>query len=142
MNNLKIQTKDTFTEEIRNNSSDKLIISEHHETGKEIKFLRKKVDKFGIWKEELPNVKEIAEILNRSNKRYALQLKENNYLLWKFKRKCKCMEVISVQYNTVEYECKFNNRKKKREKLNTLANLCDIDTKLIRDCNFHQIMNQ
>jgi hypothetical protein len=52
------------------------------------------------------------------------------------------MAVINVQYNTVEYEGKFNNRKKKRRKLNILTNIFDIGIQLMQDCNFHQIINQ
>jgi hypothetical protein len=52
------------------------------------------------------------------------------------------MAVISINNNVVEYEYEGKNRKKKRRKLNILENLYDIGIRLIRDCNFHQIINQ
>jgi hypothetical protein len=51
---------------------------------KEINYLRRKINKFKIWKEKFSNIKEVIEVLNLDDKKYAIQLKEENYLVWKF----------------------------------------------------------
>jgi hypothetical protein len=63
------------------------INNERRSIEKEINFLRRKVDRFRIWKEKISNMNEITNILDLKNTKYAIQLKENNYLFWKFKRK-------------------------------------------------------
>jgi hypothetical protein len=71
------------------NESDKAVSikKERKIIEKDINYLRGKGDRFRIWKEEFTNMKEIIDILDPNNSQYAIQLKENNYLLWKFKKK-------------------------------------------------------
>jgi hypothetical protein len=72
---------------IKENNAILPIKNERKSIEKEINFLRRKVDRFRIWKKELSNMKEIVDELDLENTQYAIQLKENNYLLWKFKKR-------------------------------------------------------
>jgi hypothetical protein len=63
------------------------ISNERKSIEKENNFLRRKFDRFRIWKEKFSNIKEITNILDLKITTYTIQLKENNYLLWKFKKK-------------------------------------------------------
>jgi hypothetical protein len=47
-----------------------------------------------------------------SNMKYAIQLKESGYLIWKFKRKWKVMGEVYTKQNIITTEIKFTNRKK------------------------------
>jgi hypothetical protein len=67
-------------------------------------------------------MKEIIDDLDLYNSQYAIQLKEINYLLWKFKKKWRLLAEVNLKYNIVKTEFKLTGRKKKRRKLNTLAN--------------------
>jgi hypothetical protein len=67
-------------------------IEKNHQIEERTKQLKDKIDKFKIWKEIFSNMKMISDILDLPNIRYAIQLKESGYLIWKFKRKWKVME--------------------------------------------------
>jgi hypothetical protein len=103
------------------------------------KKLENKIDKFILWKEKFSNMKLIADILDLPNTRYAIQLKEGGYLIWKFKRKWKAMEEVYTKQNIMTTEIKFTNRKKRRKKLNILANLFDVEEKIIDDNNIQEM---
>jgi hypothetical protein len=45
------------------------------------KQLENKIDKFKIWKEKFSNMKMISNNLDLPNTRYAIQLKESEYLI-------------------------------------------------------------
>jgi hypothetical protein len=89
------------------------------------------VDRFRIWKEKFSNKKEIIDEHDLENTQYAIQLKENNYLLWKFKKKWRLIAEANLKYNVVKTKFKLTGRKKKRRKLNILANLLEIGRKFI-----------
>jgi hypothetical protein len=62
-------------------------------------------------------MKLISDILNLSNTKYAIQLKESGYIIWKFKRKWKVMgEVFTKQqYNNRNQICEQKTREGKTE---------------------------
>jgi hypothetical protein len=109
---------------------------------KEINYLRRKVDRFRIWKEVFSNMKEIVDELDLENTQYAVQLKENNYLLWKFKKKWRLITEVNFKYNTIRTEFKLTGRKKKRRKLNILANLFEAGRKLINNIDMNILINK
>jgi hypothetical protein len=102
---------------IKENSLIIPIKNERKSVEKEINFLRRKVDRFRIWKEDLTNMKEIIDVLNLENVKYAVQLKENNYLLWKFKKKWRLIANINFKYNIVRTEIRLTGRRKNEENL-------------------------
>jgi hypothetical protein len=81
----------------------------------------------------------ITNTLILSNTRYAIQTKESGYLIWKFKRKWKVIREVYTKQNIITTEIKFTNRKKRRNKLNILANLFDVGEKFISDNNIHEM---
>jgi hypothetical protein len=103
------------------------------------KQLGNKIDKFRIWKEKFSNMNLITNTLNLSNTKYAIQSKESGYLIWKFKKKWKIMGEVYTKQNIITTEIKFTNRKKRRKKLNILANLFDVGEKFINDNNIHEM---
>jgi hypothetical protein len=66
---------------VKENDTILSIKNERKSVEKEINCLRRKVDRFRIWKEKFTNLKEITETLDLDNLQYAIQLKENNYLI-------------------------------------------------------------
>jgi hypothetical protein len=103
------------------------IKNERKSIEKEINYLPMKVERFKIWKEKFTNMKEILNPLDLDDSQYAIQLKENNYLLWKFKKKWKLLAEVNTKYNIMKSELKLTERKKKQRKLNMLANLVDVE---------------
>jgi hypothetical protein len=107
-----------------------------------MKQLKNKIDKFRIWKEKFSNMKLISNILDLPNTKYAIQFKESGYLIWKFKRKWKLMGEVFKKQNIITTEIKFSNRKKRKNKLNILANLFDVGEKFINDYNIYETMSK
>jgi hypothetical protein len=103
------------------------------------KQLENKIDKFRKWKEKFSNMNLITNTLNLFNTIYAIQTKETGYLIWKFKRKWKIMGEVYTQQNIITTEIKYTNRKKRRKKLNILANLFDVGRKFISDNDIHEM---
>jgi hypothetical protein len=118
---------------IKENNTIVSIKNERKSVEKEIHYLRRKVDRFRIWKEKFSNMKEIVKELDLENTRYAIQLEENNYLLWKFKKKWRLIADVNFKYNIVRTEFKLTGRKKKPRKLNILANLLEVGRKFINN---------
>jgi hypothetical protein len=118
------------------------IKNERKSIEKEINYLRRKVDRFRIWKEVFSNMKEIVDELDLENTQYAVQLKENNYLLWKFKKKWRLIAEVNFKYNTIKTEFKLTGRKKKRRKLNILANLFEVGRKFINNIDVNILINK
>jgi hypothetical protein len=90
-----------------------------------MKQFENKIDKYKILKEKFSNMKLIFNVLNLPRTKYAIQLKKSGYLIWKFKRKWKIMREVFTRRNIITTEIKSTNRKKRRKKLNILANLID-----------------
>jgi hypothetical protein len=65
-------------------------------------------------------MKEIIDELDLDNSQYAIQLKENNYLLWKFKKKWRVLAEMNFKYKIVKTEFKSTGRKKKVESPNEI----------------------
>jgi hypothetical protein len=105
-----------------------------------IKQLGNKVDKFKIWKEKFSNLKLISNILDLHKTRYAIQLKESGYLIWKFLRKWKVIGEVYTKQNISTAEVKFTYRRKRRKKLNILTNLFDVGEKFISDNDIHEMI--
>jgi hypothetical protein len=57
-------------------------------------------------------MKLISNVLDLPRTKYAIQLKESGYLIWKFKRKWKMMGEVFTRQNIITTEIKFTNRKK------------------------------
>jgi hypothetical protein len=68
--------------QLTTNDSDESISikNERRSIEKEINYLRRKVDRFRVWKEKFINIKDIIDTLELDNTQYAIPLKENNYL--------------------------------------------------------------
>jgi hypothetical protein len=118
------------------------INNERKSIEKEINFLRRKMDRFRIWKEKNSNMEEITNILDLKNMTYAIQLKENNYLLWKFKRKWKLIAEINTRFNLAKMEYMMINRKKKRRRINILTNLFDVTRNIIMNTGLNMVINK
>jgi hypothetical protein len=110
------------------------------EAEKRLKQSEDKFDKFRVWKEEFSNIEVISRMLSLPDTKYAIQLKENSYLIWKFKRKWKVMGEVFIKQNIVMTINKFVKEKKRRKKLNMLANFFDIGKHLINDANTHEML--
>jgi hypothetical protein len=98
-----------------------LKLKENDKIDERVKQLENKIDKFRIWKEKFSNLKLLSEVLNLRNVKYAIQLKESGYLIWKFRRKWKVIGEIFTKQNIITTDIKFAKRKKRRKKLNILA---------------------
>jgi hypothetical protein len=85
-------------------------------------------------------MKLISEILNLPNTKYALQLKETGYIIWKFRRKWKSIGEVFTKQSIITTDIKFAKRKKRRNKLNILANLFDVGRYFISDTNIHETL--
>jgi hypothetical protein len=96
--------KDMKDYQLTKDESDELISikNERKSIEKEINYLRRKVDRFRTWKEKFNNLKEVIDTLELNNTQYAIQLKENNYQLWKFKKKWKVIAVVNSKYNIMK----------------------------------------
>jgi hypothetical protein len=119
-----------------------LIKNERRSVEKEVNYLRRKVDRCRIWKEKFTNMKKIIDELDFVNTQYAIQLKENNYLLWKFKKKWRLMAEVNFKYNIVKTEFKLTGREKKRRKLNTLAFLFEVSRKFVNNIDMNILINK
>jgi hypothetical protein len=104
------------------------------------KQLENKIDKFKMWKEKISNMKLVSEILNLPNPKYAIQLKETGYIIWKFRRKWKWIGEVFTRQNIVMTDNKFAKRKKRRKKLNILANLFDVGKHFVNNTNIHETL--
>jgi hypothetical protein len=87
-------------------------------------------------------MKEIIDELDLDNSQYAIQLKENNFLLWKFKKKWRLLDEVNFKHNIVKTEFKLTGRKKKRRKLNTLANLVEVARRFVININMNILINK
>jgi hypothetical protein len=118
------------------------IKNERKSIEKEINYLLRKVDRFRIWKEKFTNMKEVIDDLDIDNSQYAIQLKENNYLLWKFKNKWRLLVEVNFKYNIVKTEFQLTRRKKKQRKLNTLANLFEVGRRFVNNIDMNILINK
>jgi hypothetical protein len=107
-----------------------------------IKQLENKMDKFKIWKEKFSNMKLISDILDLPNVKYAIQLKEGSYLIWKFRRKWKMIGEVYMKQNIILTDLKFAKKRKRRKKLNILANLFDVGKHFINNTNIHETLSE
>jgi hypothetical protein len=80
--------------------------------------------------------------LDLPKSRYAVQLKEEKYLIWKFKQKWKLIGKVDTKWNIIILEFKTRNRKKKRRKLKIIANLIDAGKNLIKDVNSNVLLKK
>jgi hypothetical protein len=87
-------------------------------------------------------MQEIIDELDLENVHYAVQLKENNYLLWKFKKKWRLMAEMNFKYNIVKTEFKLTGRKKKRRKLNILTNLFEVNRRFVNNIDMNILINK
>jgi hypothetical protein len=69
-------------------------------------------------------------------------LKENNHLLWKFKKKWTVIAEINSNYNILKSEFKITGRKKKRRKLNMLTNLFEVVKKFFNNIDLNIIVDK
>jgi hypothetical protein len=92
--------------------------------------------------EKITNMKEIIDTLELNNSQYAVHLKENNYLLWKFKKKWRLLAEVNSKYNIVKSKFKLTGRKKKRRKHNMLANLFEVGRKFINNFDLNIIVKK
>jgi hypothetical protein len=104
--------------------------------------LENKMDKFKIWKEKFSNMKLVSDVLDLQNVKYAIQLKEGSYLIWKFRRKWKMIGEVYMKQNIILTDLKFAKRKKRRKKLNILANLFDVGKHFIDNTNIHETLSR
>jgi hypothetical protein len=81
-------------------------------------------------------------LLDLPNTKYAIQRKEERYLIWKFKQKWKITDEVNTKWNIITIEMKFTKRKKRSWKMNIIANLIDIGKNFIKDVNFNVISNK
>jgi hypothetical protein len=117
-----------------------LKLKENDKIDERVKQLENTIDKFRIWKEKFSNIKLVSEILDLPNSKYAIQLKESGYLIWKFRRKWKSIGEVFTKQNIITTDIKFAKRKKRRKKLNILANLFDVGRYFINNTNIHETL--
>jgi hypothetical protein len=92
-------------------------LKEKDKIDERVKQLENKIDKFKIWKEKFSNMKLISETLNLSNTKYAIQLKETGYIIWKFRRKWKSIGEVFTRQNIIMTDNKFAKRKKEKKEV-------------------------
>jgi hypothetical protein len=87
-------------------------------------------------------MQKLIELLDLPKSKYAIQLKEEKYLIWKFKQKWNIIGKFDTNWNIIILEFKTRNRKKKRRKLNMIANLSDLGKNLIKDVNSNVLLKK
>jgi hypothetical protein len=65
-----------------------------------------------------------------------------DYLLWEFKKKWRLLAEVNFKYNIVITEFKLTRRKKKRRKLNILANLFEVGRRFVNNIDVNILISK